>query len=565
MKTLYAALALTFVSTVLFAQNLVLNPSFENYSSCPVGPSEFENATNWTHPFINTIGDTCSTSDLFSTCSPFGALGVGVPDNVMGSEAAHTGNSYAGFIAYEGFTAFGCNSLFGSNWREYVQGELSAPLQAGQTYCVSFWISLADNVKWSTDDIGVYLSNSQLSYQCANVGNSVLPVTPQLENTTGDIDNVNGWVQLSWDYTASGGEQYIIIGNFKNDANTTYSCVNQSAFNPYSYYYIDDVSVAPGACTVPCALNVEIESTQEDCEEGGQATLTANVTGGSGNYSFNWGTAGTGQTVTVGDGSYTVVVSDNSNVACSETETITIDILDPVVAEAGPNDTICKGDIGQLIATGGVSYDWNNGMSGGTLNVGPGATTTFTVTVTGANGCTDTDEATIVVYDVPSVLVELADQTVCDNSGSITLVATPTGGTFTGNGVNGNTFNPSLAGIGEHVVYYSFGEYEDCLGTDSVVFTVDLCTGLNEVLNENTVHVYPNPTSGNFTVEVSTSNDVTGTIEVVDVLGQLVTTPIQKNLNGLRQTFDLSGLSKGIYILRISTESEKLNQRIHIE
>ena len=243
MKTLYLFLFSALVSTHLFAQNLVLNPSFENYSSCPMGPSELENANNWHHPFNNVVGDTCSTSDLYNVCSPFGSFGVGVPESIMGNEPAHTGNGYAGIILYEGFALTGCTPIFGSNWREYVEGELSSPLQAGQTYCVKFYVSLADNVKWATNDIGVYFSNSLININCTSVNNSVLPFTPQLQYSGPDLTNSNGWTELSWSYTASGGEQYITIGNFKNDANTSYSCANASAFNPYSYYFIDDVAV----------------------------------------------------------------------------------------------------------------------------------------------------------------------------------------------------------------------------------------------------------------------------------------------------------------------------------
>jgi len=144
MKSLYLFLCMTIIVYSANAQNLVMNPSFENYSSCPLGPSQLDEADNWQHPFDNTV-DTCSTSDLYNTCSPFGAFGVGVPDNIMGSEPAHTGNGYAGIILYEGFALTGCTSLFGSSWREYAEGQLSAPLQSGQTYCVSFFISLADN------------------------------------------------------------------------------------------------------------------------------------------------------------------------------------------------------------------------------------------------------------------------------------------------------------------------------------------------------------------------------------------------------------------------------------
>ncbi len=566
MKSLYLLLFAVIASNYCFAQNLVINPSFEIQSSCPLGPSALENANNWHHPFNNIIGDTCSTSDLFSTCSPFGAFGVGVPANIMGNEAAHTGNSYAGIILFEGFALTGCTSLFGSSWREYVEGELSAPMQAGQTYCVSFFVSLADNVKWSTNDIGVYFSNSLVNVNCTSVNNSVLQVSPQLEYTGPDLDNVSGWTELSWAYTATGGEQFITIGNFKNDANTTYSCSNANAFNPYSYYYIDDVSVTLGACSAPCNLDVAIQSSQEDCIQGGTADLTAVASSGSGNYGYAWTGLGTGQTENnVGNGTYTVTVTDLSTVGCSSTETITIDILTPVTAEAGLNDTICKSESGQLIASGGGTYSWDVGGTSAELNVEPGTTTIYTVTVTGSNGCTDTDQATIVVYDIPAVTVEMADQSVCDNSGLITLSASPSGGWFYGPGVSGTTFNPSAAGLGTHSVWYEFGEYVDCLGADTVHFTVDLCTGIEEAFGADDIRIYPNPSNGQFTVEVDISEIMNGRIELLDVLGQLVAKPIETNLQNLRQTFNVSGLTQGVYFLRVSTEAHSHNLKVLIE
>lgn len=566
MKPLYLLLFAVFVSTSVFAQNLVINPSFELQSSCPLGPSELENANNWHHPFNNIIGDTCSTSDLYSTCSPLGQFGVGVPANIMGNEAAHTGNSYAGIILFEGFALTGCTSFFGSNWREYVEGELSSPMQAGQTYCVSFFVSLADNVKWSTNDIGVYFSNSLVNVNCTSVSNSVLQVSPQLEYTGPDLDNVSGWTELSWAYTATGGEQFITIGNFKNDANTSYSCSNASAFNPYSYYYIDDVSVTLGACSAPCNLDVSIQSSQEDCVQGGTADLTAVASNGSGNYGYAWTGLGTGQTENnLGNGTYTVTVTDLSTVGCSASESVTINILEPVFAEAGPNDTICKGDQGQLVASGGGTYDWGSGIPGAVLDAGPGATTTYTVTVTGGNGCTDTDQATIVVYDIPAVLVEMADQVLCVESGSIALSASPSGGTFFGTGVSGSNFNASAAGIGVHTVYYEMGDFEDCLGIDSVVFTVDLCTGIEDAFGAENIRVYPNPSNGQFTVEIDMSEIMNGRIELLDVLGQLVTTPIETNLQNLKQTFNVSGLTEGVYFLRISTNETTINQKILLE
>jgi hypothetical protein len=139
-------------------QNLIINPSFETYSPCPVGPSELPNASNWRDPFMNIIGDTCSTSDLYNSCNALGAFGVGVPNNIMGSQPARTGNGYGGIIVYEGISLApgDCGSLGGSGWREYLEGELSSPLSAGQQYCVSFWVSLADTVKWGSNNFGAF-------------------------------------------------------------------------------------------------------------------------------------------------------------------------------------------------------------------------------------------------------------------------------------------------------------------------------------------------------------------------------------------------------------------------
>lgn len=544
----YIIFFITFIPAAVVGQNLVMNPSFESFSSCPLGPSEFENATNWQNPFQNFLGDTCSTSDLYASCSPFGAFGVGVPDNIMGSQPAHTGEAYAGIIVYEGFALTGCTSLFGSSWREYVEGQLSSPLQAGQTYCVSFWISLADNVKWATDDIAVYFSNSLVDVSCGTVSNSVLQVTPQLEYSGADLDNVNDWVELQWSYTATGGEQHIVIGNFKDDNNTSYSCANSSAFNPYSYYFIDDVSVELGDCSAECALSVDLETDQEDCVEGGTATITATASNGTGSYSYDWGSA-TGQTLgPVSNGTYTVTVVDNGMAACSTSATVVVEILDPVIAEAGVNDTICKGDVGQLVASGGVSYAWDQGTQTALLEVGPGATTTFEVTVTGSNGCTDTDSATIVVYDIPAANIEQDSALVCSDSGPMMLTGTPLGGVFEGPGMSGNMFYPSVAGMGTHTVYYYAGEYEECLGVDAIVITVDLCTGIESPKGESDFAIYPNPATSELVIELF--NSISRETVIHNMLGDVV---FSEKLNG-RKVIDLSSWPAGVYSVSVISE-----------
>jgi hypothetical protein len=134
------------------------------------------------------------------------------------------------------------------NRREYVGGELSDTLKQGHEYCVSFYVSVAEEFKYVVDGIGLYLSvDSAVDYTI----NTNLSFVPQIENPSGNIiyDTLN-WVQISGTYIANGGEKYLTIGNFKDDANTMIDSVNLSV--PLgaheAYFFIDDVSVID--CTV---------------------------------------------------------------------------------------------------------------------------------------------------------------------------------------------------------------------------------------------------------------------------------------------------------------------------
>jgi len=56
---------------------------------------------------------------------------------------------------------------------------------------------------------------------------------------------------------------------------------------------------------------------------------------------------------------------------------------------------ICEGDNAILTATGGTSYIWNTGAPSNPLIVSPSSTTTYIVTGTDNNGCSNIDSATV--------------------------------------------------------------------------------------------------------------------------------------------------------------------------
>jgi gliding motility-associated-like protein len=94
-----------------------------------------------------------------------------------------------------------------------------------------------------------------------------------------------------------------------------------------------------------------------------------------------------------------------SNGVCNDADTMVVSVIN-IVATAGPDATICLGESAQLSATGGTSYSWSPTTGLNNPNIAnpvasPTVTTTYTCTVTNAQGCTDSDVATITVAAAP--------------------------------------------------------------------------------------------------------------------------------------------------------------------
>ena len=228
MKKLTIYLCL-FLSLKVSAQNLVLNPSFEDTIACTGTYAMRCNYWYWA---------TYGSPDYFSEQPDINCV-VPAPQSTAGFQYARTGIAYVGLGVFTEHTI----SAF-INKREYVGGILSDTLKQGHEYCVSFYVSVAEEFKYVTDGIGLYLSvDSAVDYTI----NTNLSFVPQISNPSGNIiyDTLN-WVQISGTYIANGGEKYLTIGNFKDDANTMIDSASSTANS--AYYFIDDVSVID--CTV---------------------------------------------------------------------------------------------------------------------------------------------------------------------------------------------------------------------------------------------------------------------------------------------------------------------------
>jgi gliding motility-associated-like protein len=228
-------------------QNLVYNGDFEEYSSCPTNlsspntiPYEINKCINWTAP-------TKGTSDYFHQCNCSINSGfVCIPVNASGIQDASNGEGYVGFCCiYQGE---GFNDPM---WWEYIQGMLVNSLIQGKLYKFSMELSLGEYSDLMIKELGVYFSNTPVSSS-----NSVaLNVSPQIvfNNSNYFSDTIN-WVHLESFFLADGGENFITIGNFKDNIQTDtlrrYS--DSNGFNPYIiYFYIDDVRLTESEIQIP--------------------------------------------------------------------------------------------------------------------------------------------------------------------------------------------------------------------------------------------------------------------------------------------------------------------------
>lgn len=218
------------------AQNLVQNPDFEQFSSCPSSFAQLQLALPWINPTPG--GSPNGSSDYFNDCAV--SPTADVPVNFAGTQAAHSGSGYAGLATF---------STTVPEFREYIEVELDAPLTAGVCYELAFHVSRGDTVRYGTCDLGALFSDTLIMQNTPGP----IPIAPSFDNMGGCLSDAQDWTLLSGLYEAHGGESYLLIGNFHSDANTTLVTATPGALFANAYYYIDDVSVVVAHGGAGCA------------------------------------------------------------------------------------------------------------------------------------------------------------------------------------------------------------------------------------------------------------------------------------------------------------------------
>jgi hypothetical protein len=143
----------------------------------------------------------------------------------------------------------------------------------------------------------------------------------------------------------------------------------------------------------------------------------------------------------------------------------------PVVS-TGSYGPYCAGGAAVTLGGSPVGGSWSgDGVSGGVFTPSAAGVYSVTYSYTDANGCSAAASTSIVVKNKPVVNAGCYGP-VCLNSSPVFLSGTPTGGTWSGPGVSGRSFDPMEAGPGTHVLTYTYQVPGGCAITTTATIEV---------------------------------------------------------------------------------------------
>ncbi|MBI4931612.1 MAG: T9SS type A sorting domain-containing protein [Bacteroidetes bacterium] len=341
-------------------------------------------------------------------------------------------------------------------------------------------------------------------------------------------------------------------------AQTTVTATGLSAGN-----YIVTVTDASG-CTSqssttiiqPNGMTVSISSSSATCGNN-DGSATASVSNGAAPYSYNWSSGQTTATAnSLSAGSYTVTITDANG--CTKTATaMIVNSNGPTAFISAQTNTSCNGvsdGTATATATGATPpyiYVWN------TSPAQTGATATglsagqYTVTVSDAVGCLSiaivaiTEPAAMAVTATP--LSNASCSSCCDGTASSSASGGTTPYTYSWSTSPIQTTVTATGLCASSVYTVCITDANGCSNCDTVLIPFTPPTGISQYSILNTqFSVYPNPSSGEFTVYGLQS---AVELSVYDVLGNKV---FCTTVNRKQETINLNAPA-GIYFLQIKT------------
>jgi len=297
---------------------------------------------------------------------------------------------------------------------------ISPQIQMNNNGSISFWVKSPKPGTWGNEtyDVLVSTTNNQPSSFTAIATDEIAPAS---------------WTQKTYSLSA-----------YNNQA--IYVAIRHRATDKFMMM-IDDIVIDTGTVSPTNPVASFTYSPSNICQ-GAQVQFT-NTSQNATSYiwSFPGGNPSTSTQTnpvvtfnTAGNINVTLIAF-NGTISDTIIQSITVNPLPIVSASANPS-SICVGDSSIFSATGANTYNWSNGMSGSQITVSPATSSTYTVTGTNLNGCTNTATVSITVNASPTININANPQSIC--IGSSTIISASGANTYSwSNGMSGSQITVS--------------------------------------------------------------------------------------------------------------------------
>jgi hypothetical protein len=438
-----------------------------------------------------------------------------------------------------------------SNCTGAGNGGIDITVSGGTSPYTYGWSNGTSNQDLSTVSGGTYTVTVTGNNGCTAVGSATVGSSPSLPSiaaspTITPNSNCTGAGNGAIDITVSGGTSPYTYGWSNGTSNQDLTTISGGTYTVTVTG--NNGCTAVGSATVgssPSLPSIAASPTitpNSNCTGAGNGGIDITVSGGTSPYTYGWSNGTSNQDLsTVSGGTYTVTVTGNNGCTAVGSATVGSSPSLPSIAASPtitPNSNCTGAGNGgiDITVSGGASpytYGWSNGTSNQDLSTVSGGT--YTVTVTGNNGCTAVGNATVGSSpSLPTAGINQPTNTVITcNITSIGLTATGGGG-YLWNAVGGNATTANI------------------LATAAGTYVVTV-TGANGCTSSTSIAISSNttsPTSPTAIVNnVLCNGGATGSINLTPNGGIAPYTFIWSNGN---TTEDISGLTAGTYSVTVS-------------
>jgi hypothetical protein len=428
----------------------------------------------------------------------------------------------------------------------------------------------ASNYSWSSGQTTASITVSPAASASYTVTNAIVPGCSSSAISSVTVNSVPTVTANSSAASICAGSNVTLNGGGATSYTWDNGVTNGVAFAPTTSATYNVTGTDANGCKDTASVSVTVNAQPIANLPATISTCNPTETLDAGNasipsVSYLWSNGATTQTTTVSvNGNYSVTVTGTGGCSVSDTVNVTLNSGVATSNISAASTSICAGTSTTLVGSPSGGVFSANG-TGGVFN-GTGAGT-FDVTYTVTSTCgTAIDTVSITVNANPVTSITPSNPTICAGGvTAVTLAGTPAGGTFTvqsgvASALTGNSFNP--ASTGSWVIVYTFTNASGCPDTSNINFNVNCTVGLNDLSKGvAAIQVLPNPTSGNFDLNISNAADK-ATIKLLSFDGRLLSTE-KVDLNQSNTVkMNIANYANGIYFVNVI--SGNVNKTIKI-